>query len=48
MAQTDKGLSEPSYAQSDKKRTDYPWWVENIDKHLVPRVSLSDSFPCYI
>ncbi|KAI9665928.1 MAG: hypothetical protein M1821_003863 [Bathelium mastoideum] len=37
MAQADQKLSEPRYAQSDKKKTDYPWWVEDIDKHLVPQ-----------
>ncbi|GAM41070.1 hypothetical protein TCE0_041r13910 [Talaromyces pinophilus] len=29
-------FSEPSYAKSDKAKTDYPWYSPNIDKYLVP------------
>ncbi|KAI9743049.1 MAG: hypothetical protein M1818_003344 [Claussenomyces sp. TS43310] len=28
--------SEPVYAKSDRKNTEYPWYLENIDKHLLP------------
>ena len=34
-----KGLSEPDYAQSDKKKTQYPWYIKSVDKHLIPAVS---------
>jgi hypothetical protein len=30
--------SEPEYAKSDKKKTDYPWYLPTIDKHLLPEV----------
>ena len=30
--------SEPEYAQPDKKKTEYPWYLENIDKYLLPEV----------
>jgi hypothetical protein len=30
--------SEPEYAKSSRKKTDYPWYRENIDKYLLPEV----------
>ena len=30
--------SEPEYAKSDRKKTDYPWYLPSIDKHLLPEV----------
>jgi hypothetical protein len=32
--------SEPEYAKSGLNKADYPWYLANIDKHLVPEVFL--------
>ncbi|KAL9121468.1 MAG: hypothetical protein Q9187_001970 [Circinaria calcarea] len=41
--------SEPDYAKSDRKKTDYPWYLSNIDKHLLPERDQAwaiRSYPC--
>lgn len=36
---TAPAYAEPAYANSAKAKTDYPWYLPSIDKHLVPEVS---------
>ncbi|KAL6719444.1 hypothetical protein ACLMJK_003684 [Lecanora helva] len=40
--QEESSYSEPEYAQAGRPKSDYSWYLENIDKHNLPEVSGSD------